>query len=83
MNEIYLITKLSEYVSFASVLWSHPPSLLLAPLAEVKSAGVKGDPFFLLRKDFLLAFLTLFLNDNLGKSVLNTSFMSVGVPRWH
>ena len=74
---------MSEYVSFASVLWSHSSSLLLAPLAEVKSAGVRGDPFFLLMKDFLLAFLTLFLNDNLGKSVLNTSFMSVGVPRWH
>ena len=43
----------------------------------------RGDPFFLLMKDFLLAFLTLpFLNDNLGKNVLNTSFMSVGFPRW-
>ena len=74
---------MSEYVSFASVLWSHSSSLLLVPLAEVKSTGVRGDPFFLLMKDFLLAFLTLFLNDNLGKSVLNTSFMSVGVSRWH
>ena len=77
MSEIYLITELSEYVSFASVLWRPSPSLLLAPLADVKSASFRGDPFFLLMKDFLLAFLTLpFLNDNLGTAAAAKSLQS-------